>query len=423
MDYFNYKNGELTAESVPISSIASEIGTPFYCYSSSSIEHQYNSFLKILADCNATVCYSVKANSNLSVIRTLAKLGAGADVVSEGELIRALKAGIPPHKIVFSGVGKTSAELALALEKNVLQINIESEPELLKLNEIARTMSIKSRVAVRINPDVNAESHDKINTGRREDKFGVDWTKADQVFSNIKNLKNVEPVGLAMHIGSQLTSIEPFRNSFLRLREVAKSLMASGHNIMRLDLGGGLGIPYAGTATPDFSEYGQLVNEILGELSCELIFEPGRLIVGNAGVLITKVIFIKAGDKKNFVIVDAAMNDLLRPSLYGARHEVVTVSQLTKGNPDGAHHPIDLVGPICETGDSFGSQLTLAPVNAEDLLAIRSAGAYGAVMSSTYNSRPLIPEVLVKGNEFKVIRERIKTDTLLSYEKMPHWLE
>jgi len=422
MTQFYYQDGELNVEQVPISKIAAEIGTPFYCYSASTIERQYKEFCQILAQIPHTICYSIKANSNIAVIHTLAKLGAGADVVSGGELVRALEAGVPPEKIVFSGVGKTSTELTMALERDILQINIESVPELEKLEEVARSLGKRARVAFRINPNVDAGSHDKISTGRQEDKFGIDWTKVNEAFSYALKLEYIEPVGLAMHIGSQLTTMSPFKNAFMRLRDVTTSLMTQGHKILRLDVGGGIAIPYDNTAVPTLAEYSQVVIETIGDLGCEIIFEPGRVIVGNAGVLITKIIYIKEGPTRKVLIVDAAMNDLLRPSLYGAKHEILTISEQIRNENMNMDNLVDIVGPICETGDKFATGVNIPIVKQSDLIAIKSAGAYGAVMSSTYNSRALIPEIIVKNNKFGVARKRINIDTLLKYEKVPDWL-
>ncbi|MAI11326.1 MAG: diaminopimelate decarboxylase [Rhodospirillaceae bacterium TMED167] len=419
MDHFTYKNGVLFAEDVPIASIASEVGTPFYCYSAATIERHYTVLADALSDLPATICYAVKANSNQAVIRTLATLGAGADVVSDGELIRALQAGIPAHKIVFSGVGKTEAELALALEKDILQINIESVPELERLDAVAKSLRKTAPVALRINPDIDAESHDKISTGRKEDKFGIEWPLVHEVFTRAAALENVQPVGLAVHIGSQLTALEPFKNAFLKLRDMVALLRAEGHEIQRLDVGGGLGIPYDGADVPSPAAYVRVVVDTLGDLECDLLFEPGRMIVGNAGLLVTKVVYIKEGAARNFVIIDAAMNDLMRPSLYGARHEIVPVTEAAESAEMTA---VDVVGPVCETGDTFATELRMPPVGQDDLLALRSAGAYGAVMASTYNSRALVPEILVKGDQYAIVRERVDIDALLRHEKLPNWL-
>ena len=419
MDHFTYQNGVLFAEDVPVSDIASEVGTPFYCYSTATIERHYTVLADALSDLPATICYAVKANSNQAVIRTLATLGAGADVVSDGELIRALQAGIPAHKIVFSGVGKTEAELALALEKDILQINIESVPELERLDAVAKSLRKTAPVALRINPDIDAESHDKISTGRKEDKFGIEWPLVHEVFTRAAALENVQPVGLAVHIGSQLTALEPFKNAFLKLRDMVALLRAAGHEIQRLDIGGGLGISYGVADVPSPAAYGRVVSDTLGDLECELIFEPGRMIVGNAGLLVTKVVYIKEGAARDFVIIDAAMNDLMRPSLYGARHEIVPV---TEAEESAEMTAVDVVGPVCETGDTFATELRMPPVGQDDLLALRSAGAYGAVMASTYNSRALVPEILVKGDQYAIVRERVDIDALLRHEKLPNWL-
>ena len=418
MDHFEYKNGALAAEDVPVSEIAEAVGTPFYCYSTATIERHFRVFEEALSGLSATICYAVKANSNLAVIKTLADMGAGADVVSSGELMRALKAGVPAHKIVFSGVGKTRDELTHALNEGILQINIESEPELHLLNEVAGTLGKKAEVAFRINPDVDAHTHDKISTGRSEDKFGIEWTRIHDVITRANKLPNIEIAGLAMHIGSQLTELQPFRDAFIRLRDVVAILRADGHAIPRLDLGGGLGIPYDNSPTPSPAEYGKVVKEVLGDLDCDLLFEPGRLIVGNAGILVTQVVYIKEGATRRFLILDAAMNDLMRPSLYDAKHDIISVVEPI----DGANlERVDVVGPVCETGDTFATELDLPAAEAGDLLVIRSAGAYGAVMASTYNSRALIPEVMVKGSAYSIIRERIEPETLIKYESLPNW--
>lgn len=418
MDYFKYKNGALFAEDVTVSKIAEEIGTPFYCYSAITIENQFSDLKNALAGLPTTICYAVKANSNIAVIKLLADMGAGADVVSSGELTRALKAGVPAKKIVFSGVGKTANELTHALKENILQINIESEPELIALNEIAGVMNKKAQVALRINPDVDAETHNKISTGRSEDKFGIEWIHINNVISQAKKLKNIEIIGLAMHIGSQLTKLDPFKQAFIRLRQIVKDLRANGHKITRLDLGGGLGISYDGLQAPSPAEYGKLVKATFKDLNCDLLFEPGRFIVGDSGILVTQVIYVKNGTTRRFLILDAAMNDLMRPCLYDAQHRIMP---LMKNNDGNNLERVDVVGPVCETGDTFATEIELPATVAGDLLAIRSAGAYGAVMSSTYNSRPLIPEVMVKGNAFSIIRQRMTPETLLEYENLPDW--
>ncbi len=420
MDHFNYINGALAAEDVPLADIADAVETPFYCYSQATIERHFQVFTEALSGLPATVCYAVKANSNLAVIRVVADMGAGADVVSSGELTRALAAGIPADKIVFSGVGKSGDELSHALRENILQINVESEPELALLNQVAGSMGLKAPVALRINPDIDADTHDKISTGRQEDKFGVEWTRVHEVYANASRMPNIEMVGLAIHIGSQLTNLDPFRNAFIRLRDIVAILKADGHDIRRLDLGGGLGIPYDGSSTPSPEEYGRVVSETLGDMGIDLLFEPGRVIVGNAGLLVTRAVFVKEGATRRFVITDAAMNDLMRPSLYDAQHDILPVKE--PGNGVRLEN-VDIVGPVCETGDTFATNYPMPPLEAGDLLAIRTAGAYGAVMASTYNSRPLIPEVLVRNGDFSLIRERMTVDTMLEYENLPNWIE
>lgn len=420
MDHFQYRNGALWAEDVALSTIVEAVGTPFYCYSAATLTRHYNVFAEALAGLPALVCYSVKANSNLAVIKTLAGLGAGVDVVSGGELRRALQAGVPADRIVFSGVGKTAPEISAALEAGILQINIESEPELALVNDIAGGLRLTAPIAIRINPDIDAHTHDKISTGRSEDKFGIEWTRVHEIVTRCAGLDHIEMVGLAMHIGSQLTTLDPFRDAFERLAGVVRDLHGQGVEIQRLDLGGGLGIPYDDSAVPEPAAYGQLVRETLGDLNCRLLFEPGRVIVGNAGILVTKVVYVKEGATRKFVIVDAAMNDLLRPSLYDAHHEIVP---LIETSPGGANMAAAVVGPVCETGDTFAAELKMAHLEAGDALAIRSAGAYGAVMASSYNSRALVPEVMVNGEDFAVIRRRVTIDDYLDYEDMPNWLE
>jgi diaminopimelate decarboxylase len=418
MDYFEYKNGTLVAEDVTVSKIADAIGTPFYCYSATTIEDHFSDLKNALVGLPATICYAVKANSNIAVIKTLADMGAGADVVSSGELTRALKAGVPAKKIVFSGVGKTSDELAHALKEDILQINIESEPELNALNKIAGAMDKKIEVALRINPDIDANTHDKISTGRSEDKFGIEWTRIQDVIKLAQKLDNIKIVGLAMHIGSQLIKLDPFKEAFIRLETLVKELRLKGHEILRLDLGGGLGISYDGLPTPTPAEYGKVVKAVFKNLNCDLIFEPGRFIVGNSGILVTQVVYVKKGAARRFLILDAAMNDLMRPCLYDAKHSIVSLKEPKDG--DNLER-VDVVGPVCETGDTFATEIDLPVTVSGDLLAIQSAGAYGAVMSSTYNSRSLIPEVMVKGSNFSVIRQRITPEILIDYENFPDW--
>ena len=418
MDHFEYRDGVLHAENVPLDRIADEVGTPFYCYSTATIERHMGVFMDGLQPLDATVCYSVKANSNLSVLKILAANGAGADVVSGGELTRALRAGMPPEKIVFSGVGKTGDEIRQAIQADILQINVESEPELEAVNRVAGELGKTARAAVRLNPDIDAGSHDKISTGRREDKFGVDWTRAHEVFTAGAALPHVELVGLAMHIGSQLADLQPYRDAFTRLRDVAATLRAGGFEIRTLDLGGGLGAPYDDAPMPSPAEYGAMVREVMGDLGCRFLFEPGRVIAGNAGVLVSRVVYVKEGATRRFLILDAAMNDLIRPALYGASHAIVPIAE----SADREREPADIVGPVCETGDTFGERIPMPEMKSGDLVAFRTAGAYGAVMASTYNSRALVPEILVNGDQFAVVRERIEVDDYLARESIAPWL-
>jgi len=418
MDHFEYRDGVLHAENVPLDHIADEVGTPFYCYSTATIERHMGVFTDGLQPLDATVCYSVKANSNLSVLKILAANGAGADVVSGGELTRALRAGMPPGKIVFSGVGKTEDEISQAIQADILQINVESEPELEAVNRVAGNLGKTARAAVRLNPDIDAGSHDKISTGRREDKFGVDWSRANEVFTAGAALSHVELVGLAMHIGSQLADLQPYRDAFTRLRDVTAMLRANGFEIRTLDLGGGLGAPYDDTPMPSPAEYGAMVREVIGDLDCRFLFEPGRVIAGNAGVLVSRVVYVKEGATRRFLILDAAMNDLIRPALYGASHAIVPIAE----SSDREREPADIVGPVCETGDTFGERIPMPDMKSGDLVAFRTAGAYGAVMASTYNSRALVPEILVNGDQFAVVRERIEVDDYLARESIAPWL-
>ena len=424
MDHFQYRAGQLHAEDVAIERMANAVGTPFYCYSTATLESHYKAYVDAFVGLDATVCYAVKANSNLAVISTLARLGAGADVVSCGELTRALRSGVPANKIVFSGVGKSREEIVAALDAGVLQINVESEPELELINEIATGQNKVAPIAIRINPDVDAKTHAKITTGLSENKFGIEWTRAHAVFAKAAKMPGINIVGVAVHIGSQLTYLEPFKNAYIRLRDLVAMLRADGHEIARLDLGGGLGIPYGDDQTPAVlpspKDYAAVVRSTVGDLGARLIFEPGRSIAGNAGILVTRILYIKDGATRTFVVVDAAMNDLLRPTLYNAYHDIVPVTEVPAGV---SSREMDVVGPICETGDTFGVQRSLPPLVAGDLLAIRSAGAYGAVMASTYNSRPLVPEVMVNQNSFEVIRMRWDVDSMLDLETLPEWLD
>ena len=419
MHHFAYHDGILHAEDVSLPRLAAEVATPFYCYATATLERHYQVFAAALAGLPAHVHYAVKANANMAVVRTLADLGAGADVVSEGELRLALAAGIPPERIVFSGVGKTAAEIALALDHDILQLNVESEPELEAISRIAAGRV--ARVALRVNPDINASTHHKITTGRKENKFGIAWTQAPAVFRHAAGLPGIEVVGLATHIGSQITDLQPFRDAFQRVRSLIFQLRADGFPIRRIDLGGGLGVPYDSDAAlpPQPAAYAAVIRETLGDCACEILLEPGRLIVANAGILVTRVVYVKEGESRTFVIVDAAMNDLVRPTLYDAFHAILPV---VAPPPHAATRVVDVVGPVCETGDTFATQRPLPPVRAGDLLALAGAGAYGAVMASSYNLRPLVPEVIVKGERFAVVRRRPSHAEMLALESLPPWL-
>ena len=418
MNHFEYRNGELFCEGVALRRIAEAIGTPFYCYSSATLEHHFRVFAEAFAGQPATICYAVKANSNQAVIRTLADLGAGADVLSEGELRRALAAGVPPGKIVFSGVGKSREEMAFALTSGVGQLNVESLPELRALSEVAVGLGKTAAIAVRINPDVDAMTHAKITTGKKDNKFGIDYDEARAIYREAAKLKGIEAIGVAVHIGSQLTDLTPFRAAFARIATLVEALRADGHDIRRLDLGGGLGIPYHDELPPLPAAYAAMVRDTVGHLGCELVFEPGRLLVGNAGVLVTRVLYVKEAAERRFVIVDAAMNDLMRPALYDAWHDIKPLRQAAGQGEFTA----DIVGPVCETTDIFAKDRRMAAVGADDLLVIGSAGAYGAVMASDYNSRPLVAEVMVRGDEFAIVRPRQTYEDMLGRDKLPDWL-
>jgi diaminopimelate decarboxylase len=420
MSQFAYRDGALHVEQVAIDDIATAVGTPFYCYSSAALVESFEAFRDAVSDLPAMICYAVKANSNLAVLRTLAELGAGADVVSEGELRRALAAGVAPHKIVFSGVGKTRAEMAFALEAEIGQFNVESEPELETLGDVARGMGRTARVAIRVNPDVEVDTHDKIATGSNEHKFGISFAEVARIYRHGAGLEGIDMSGLAVHIGSQLTSVEPFRTAFGRLADLVRALVHDGLPVRRLDLGGGLGISYDAERPPSPEDYAEVVRATTAELGVELIFEPGRFLVAEAGVMVTRVIYVKSGASRRFVIVDAAMNDLLRPSLYQAHHAIVPVAVASL---DDKREVYDVVGPICETGDVIATDRLLAPVAADDLLAVACAGAYGAVMASGYNSRLLVPEVLVNGDQFAVVRPRQDYQEMLLRDRIPPWLE
>ncbi|WP_406721435.1 MULTISPECIES: diaminopimelate decarboxylase [Thioclava] len=421
MDHFTYKNGALHAEDVPVSEIARSVGTPVYIYSAATLERHFKLFQEALGWTDHLICFAIKSNSNLAVLKLLGDLGAGMDVVSGGEYRRAKAAGVPGERIVFSGVGKTREEIALVLDGGIRQFNVESEPELLAISEIAAAKGLKAPIALRVNPDVDAKTHEKIATGKSENKFGIPIAKAQAVYAMAATLPGIEVMGIDVHIGSQLTDLEPFEAAFNKVAELTRALRADGHDIRRLDLGGGLGIPYQrdNNAPPLPIEYGEVIRRAVGDLGCEIEIEPGRLISGNAGILVSEVIYLKEGEGRNFLILDAAMNDLVRPSMYGAHHDIIPVVEAQAGVEQA---PFDVVGPVCETGDTFAKARNLPPVGAGDLVAFRSAGAYGAVMASEYNSRPLIPEVLVRGDHFAVIRQRPSFEEMLSRDSIPEWL-
>jgi diaminopimelate decarboxylase len=421
MHHFAYRGGELHAEAVNLARLAEAVGTPFYCYSTATLERHYRVFADAFADVPALVCYAVKANSNQAVIATLAKLGAGADVVSGGELKRALKAGVPADKIMFSGIGKTAAELALALDENIFCVNVESEAELELLAQIAVSKGKTAPVSVRVNPDVDARTHAKIATGRSENKFGIPISRAREVYAQAARLKGLRVAGVDMHIGSQIVEMKPFDDAFALLSDFVRALRADGHAISHVDLGGGLGIPYRddNAPPPDPSAYAEVVKRATRGLDCKLIFEPGRLIVGNAGIMVTRVIYLKRGEAKSFVIVDAGMNDLIRPTLYEAHHEIRPVAE---PRPGARRITADVVGPVCESGDFLALERELPEPKPGDLIAVMSAGAYGAVQAGTYNTRALIPEVLVREGEWAQVRPRLDADQLIGLDRLPPWL-
>ena len=421
MDHFLYRDGVLHAEDVPLSEIAAQVGTPCYVYSTATLTRHFKLFDEALAGMDHLICYAMKAASNQAILKIMADLGAGMDVVSGGEYARAKAAGVPGDKIVFSGVGKTREEMAAALTGGVRQFNLESEPEMEVLNEVALSLGLVAPVTVRVNPDVDAKTHAKIATGKSENKFGIPIARAREVYARIAELPGLKAVGIDVHIGSQLTDLEPYRLAFTKVKELTEALRADGHDIIRLDLGGGLGIPYdrGNSAPPLPLEYGALVKEVLGDTGCEIEIEPGRLIAGNAGILLSKVIYLKRGEGRDFLIVDGAMNDLIRPAMYDAHHDIVPVIEPSAGVEQA---PYDIVGPVCESGDTFAKGRNLPPLDAGDLVAFRSAGAYGAVMASEYNTRPLVPEVLVHGHQFAVIRARPSYEEIINRDTLPEWM-
>ncbi|MFY9786686.1 MAG: diaminopimelate decarboxylase [Pseudolabrys sp.] len=421
MHHFAYRDGVLHAEAVNLDTLAAAVGTPFYCYSTATLTRHYQVFATAFADVRALVCYAMKANSNQAVVKTLAKLGAGADVVSGGELRRARLAGIPPDKIMFSGIGKTEPELALAVDEGIFCVNVESEAELELLSSIASAKGRSACVSIRVNPDIDAKTHHRIATGKAENKFGIPISRAREIYARAAKLKGLEVAGVDMHIGSQITELDPFGNAFALLAEFVRVLRSDGHTISHVDLGGGLGIPYRddNEAPPHPEAYAEVVKRATRDLDCRLIFEPGRLLVGNAGILMTRVLFVKHGEAKNFVIVDAAMNDLMRPTLYDAHHEIWPVAEKPSS---GRRIRADVVGPVCESGDFLAVNRDMVEPADGALLAVMSAGAYGAVQAGTYNTRALVPEVLVNGAEWALIRPRLEVDQLIALDRMPDWL-
>jgi len=420
MNHFTYIDGELHAEGVAIRHIAANVGTPFYCYSTATLERHYRVFAAPFPP-GTLVAFSVKANGNIAVLKTLARLGAGADVVSGGELKKALAAGIPPERIVFSGVGKTKAEMRAGLAHGIHQFNVESEPELQALSEVAAETGSIASITIRINPDIDAKTHAKITTGTSETKFGVPWSRARDAYRIAARLPNLRVVGVDVHIGSQIIELAPFEAAFQRVAALVSELRDDGHAIERIDLGGGLGVPYTrdNNPPPDPGAYGEMVARLTGGLGANLIFEPGRLIAANAGILVASVIYVKQGEAKTFLIIDAGMNDLIRPAMYDAYHDILPVTEAAPGTPRVAY---DVVGPVCESSDIFAANRGLPEQKAGDLIAIMTAGAYGAVMASAYNARPLAPEVLVKQDRFSVVRPRMDDDTLIAADRVPDWL-
>ena len=420
-DQFSYKNDELYAEDVSISTVSNVVGTPFYLYSATAITENFLNLKKSLDGLENLICYSVKANSNIAILKLLSQLGAGMDVVSVGEYLRAKLAGVPGEKIVFSGVGKRRDEISQVLVGGIKQFNVESEAELEVLNELSISLNKRTSITIRVNPDIDAKTHEKISTGKKDNKFGIPINRAREVYLKASQMLGVKVVGVDVHIGSQLTDLEPFRMAFTKLAELVDNLIKDGHEIKCLDLGGGIGISYQKTndAQPSLQEYGQIIRETVGSLGCEILVEPGRFIVGNAGILVSEIIYKKFGEDREFLIVDSAMNDLIRPSLYAAYHEILPIK---KPNNSSSSACYDVVGPVCETGDTFATQRILTEMESGELLAFMSAGAYGSVMASEYNTRPLIPEVLVKGDNFSIIRARPLIEDIIRRDIVPDWV-
>jgi len=418
MHYFIYKDGRLFCEDVSIEKIADEIGTPFYLYSYKTLVRHFNAFNNAFSEVDHITCFSVKSNSNISILRLFSKLGGGADIVSEGELYRAIKAGINPNRIVYSGVGKREDEIEYAILSDILMFNVESHQELLKIDEIAKKLNKKARISIRVNPDIDPKTHPYISTGMRENKFGIDYKDAIEEYKFAKGLKNIEIIGISCHIGSQLLQISPFVDSLKRLLSLTKKLEEEGIRIRYLDIGGGLGIRYSDEKPPHPNEYAEAIKKEIRGLDLTLILEPGRVIVGNAGILVSRVLYKKEQHGKIFFIVDAGMNDLIRPSLYGSYHEIWPVVKRDREVVEA-----DIVGPICESGDFFAKKRRIQDLEPGDLIAIMSAGAYGFVMSSNYNSRPRAAEVMVKEDKFYVIRERERYEDLIRGEIIPDFLK
>jgi diaminopimelate decarboxylase len=421
MDHFSYKDDFLHAEDVSIKEIAKHLGTPFYVYSTATLRRHFDLFESALNGLDHLICYAVKASSNQAILRTLAKFGAGMDVVSGGEYKRARDAGVEGNRIVFSGVGKTISEMKMALSEGVRQFNVESEEELFVLSRLANSMDRLAPITLRVNPDVDAKTHEKIATGKAENKFGIPISRAREVYALAASLPGIKVVGIDIHIGSQLTQLLPFEEAYKKIADLTNILRSDGHEIMRLDLGGGLGIPYGSKdgTPPTPKEYGQMIKRVLGHLNCEIEIEPGRLLVGNAGLLVSEVIYVKKGHDREFLILDAAMNDLLRPALYEAYHDIVPIVKSRLEHKDAVY---DIVGPVCETGDTFAKSREMKKCKPGDLLAFRSAGAYGAAMASEYNTRPLVPEVLTNNGDYVVIRDRPSLEEIIARDKIPDWL-
>lgn len=420
MHHFTYRDGTLHAEDIDLVELAEDVETPFYCYSTATLTRHYQVLKEAFQGLDLTICYAMKANSNQAVIKTLADLGAGMDVVSEGELRRARAAGVPARKIVFSGVGKTAAEMAYALREGIACFNVESEPELELLSEVARRLGETATISIRVNPDVDARTHAKITTGKSENKFGISMSRAQEVYARAASLPSLRISGVDVHIGSQITTLEPYQKAYALLAELVTQLREDGHTITHVDFGGGLGVPYRGTndVPPHPDEYATVVRETLGHLDCKFVMEPGRMIVGNAGILVTRVIHVKQEQGKKFIIVDAAMNDLIRPTLYDAWHDIVTVSEPVEGH---ATSIADVVGPVCESGDYLAQNREMPPVRPGDLIAVMTAGAYGAVQAGTYNSRLLVPEILVNGKRFAIVRARQSYEALIGLDRLAGW--